>query len=93
MGDFIRKFTDKFIFGEDPKERNEIQAIARDATHAIYHAGGTVVNALIGNKEKAEQDAKRCADHLAGENRNQISEERRNRSRERRNSLKRKFSN
>ena len=93
MGDFIRKTTDKFIFGEDPSQRSEWQAIGRDITHSIYHAGGYALNTLFGNKEKAEEDARRCLDHLQGENLKQISEERRNKSRERRNSFKRKFSN
>ena len=93
MGDFIRKATDKFIFGEDPEERSEIQAVARDVTHAVWHAGGVIINSFCGNEEKAKEDAKRCVDHLQGENVKQISEERRNKSRERKNSIKRKFSN
>lgn len=93
MGDFIRKVTDKFIFGEDPEERSEIQAIGRDLSHTLWHAGGVVINSIFGNEEKAREDAKRCADHLLGENVKQISEERRNKSRERKNSIKRKFSN
>ena len=93
MGDFIREKTDKYIFGEVPEERSEIQAIARDATHAIWHFAGSVKNSLFGNEEKAKQDANRFIDHLLGENVKQISEERRNKSRERKNSFKRKFSN
>ena len=38
MGDNLRQWTDKNVFGKDAANRNRAQAAARDATHAAYHA-------------------------------------------------------
>ena len=83
MGDAIRNYTDKYIFGEDPSERSSIQAGLRDLSHGCFHFIGGVVNSVAGNKEKADEDFQRCGDHFGGENLKQISKERRDRSSER----------
>ena len=83
MGDGLRKTTDKFLFGEDPSQRSELQAGLRDFSHGCFHFFGGVVNSICGNTQKANEDFKRCGDHFGGENLKQISKERRDRSSER----------
>ena len=64
----IREFTDDVIFGNDPENRNVIQAAGRDISHCIFHLGGALVNAVTGNFDGASQDLKRAGDHFSGEN-------------------------
>ena len=80
----LRKNTDKFLFGEDPSQRSWSQAFLRDISHGTYHWFGGVKNLVFGDKQRADQDFKRAADHFGGENQKQISQERRNLSTERR---------
>ena len=68
MGDNMRQWTDKHVFGKDPAKRNPIQAAGRDATHAAYHAGKAVAETVKGNKQQASKDWKRAKDHAKGEN-------------------------
>lgn len=84
MGDPLRGFTDKFLFGEDPSQRSTLQALGRDGSHGIFHFGRGVLNFICGNIQEANEDFKRSGDHFSGENLKQISEERRDRSADRR---------
>ena len=68
MGDNLRQWTDKHVFGQNSSERNGIQAATRDATHAAYHAGKAVVESIKGNHEQASRDWGRAKDHASGEN-------------------------
>ena len=79
----LRTFTDNFIFGNDPKERNVLQAATRDISHGIFHFGGAIFNGMTGNFEQAAKDLKRAGDHFGGENldqRNETNYRRRNSS-------------
>ena len=71
-GDNLRKFTDKHIFGEDPKKRTPAQAISRDITHGIYHSGSAINNYMKGKTSSVKNDVKRAIDHFSGENYKQI---------------------
>lgn len=79
----LRTATDKFIFGEDPSQRSWRQAFFRDMSHGTYHWFGGVKNLMCGDKQRADEDFKRAADHFGGENQKQISQERRDLSAER----------
>ena len=68
MGDNLRQWTDKNLFGKDAANRNRVQAAVRDATHAAYHAGKAVAETVKGNKEQASKDWNRAKDHASGEN-------------------------
>ena len=69
----IRTFTDDFIFGNNPENRNFIQAAGRDISHGFYHLGGAAFNFCTGNGDKAAEDLKRAGDHFGGENIKQIN--------------------
>ena len=64
----IREFTDNNIFGNDPENRNVLQAAGRDLSHAVFHLGGAIFNTITGNFDGAAQDLKRAGDHFSGEN-------------------------
>ena len=61
-----RSWTDDHIFGHD--DRNTVQAIGRDAYHAVGHAIRGTWRAAKGNSAGADEDFKRAGSHATGEN-------------------------
>ena len=68
IGDNLRQWTYKNLFGKDAANRNRAQAAERDETHAAFHAGKAFVETVKGNKEQASKDWFRAKDHASGEN-------------------------
>ena len=71
MGD-IRTFTDNFIFGNDPSQRNIVQAAGRDVSHGVFHIGEAIIDCLKFDFDAAGHNLSRAAAHLSGENVKQI---------------------
>ena len=68
----IRTFTDNHFFGNNPSQRNIVQAATRDVSHGFFHLGGFVGNCLQFRFDRAGRDFSRAVSHFSGENIRQI---------------------